>query len=89
MAAFRNAVALTALSFGVGEGDARGIVDADMNILPADTTRIALSGPVARYVMPDPLEAAEALDVEMDHASRYAVLVADDGFGRIDVLHSR
>ncbi|KEY04339.1 hypothetical protein IL59_0210895 [Brucella suis bv. 4 str. 40] len=52
----------------VGEADAGSIIDADMDIFPADPARVALSRPVACDPMADALETPKPLDVEMDQA---------------------
>ena len=60
-----------ALLFLVGqdlrEGDARGVVDADMDELPAGAAGlVALAAAVAGDAVADALEAAELLDVDVD-----------------------
>ena len=46
---------LALVRLDLGEGDARGIVDADMDELPADAARFALTGAVASDAMTYPL----------------------------------
>ena len=48
----------------LGEGDARGVVEADVDELPAGAA--ALAGALAGDAVADLLEAAELLDVEVD-----------------------
>ena len=45
------------------EGEARGVVDRDMDELPADAAAVALAGAVAGDAMANPVEAAELLDM--------------------------
>ena len=73
------------IGMDLGEGDARGVVDADVNALPADAARLALAGPVAGHAVSGPLEAAELLDVNVDHVARMGVFIAARGRGRIEV----
>jgi hypothetical protein len=68
------------------ESDARSVVDADMDKLPADATAVALAGAVAGDAVADPVEAAELLDVDMDHLARRFALVANDRRGRLQIL---
>src|SRR5229473_6898537 len=70
----------------LGESDARGVVDADMDKLPADAAAVALAGAVAGDAMTDPLEAAELFDVEVDHLARGLALVASDRHDRVKRL---
>lgn len=61
-----------------GPGDARAVVDGDVEELPAGAGRVdaALAGdPMAGTV-----EAAQALGVEVDHVARLLVLVAPRRF---------
>ena len=58
------------IGMDLGEGDARGVIDADVDVLPAVSLlalapRCGLAGPIARDAMADPFEAAELLDVEV------------------------
>ena len=57
-----------------------------MDKLPADAAAVALAGAVAGDAMADPVEAAELLDVDMDHLARGFALVADDRRGRLQIL---
>jgi hypothetical protein len=66
------------------EGDARGVVEADVDELPADAT--ALAGPLTGDAVADLLEAAELLDVEVDQLAGVGALVAPDRRGRRQVL---
>src|SRR5690606_5076776 len=58
-----------------------------MDIFPADPARVALPRPVACDPMADPIEAAEALDVEMDQVTRLGIFVTYDRFGWSKVFH--
>ncbi len=73
----------------LGKGDARGIVDGHMDVLPSDAAGVGLARPVAGDAMADPRKAAELLDVDMDHVARRLVLVAADRLGRVQVLQAR
>ena len=59
------------------------IVDRQMEIFPALAAFLAaawraLSGTVSRDAMSDPFDAAELLDVDMDHLARLLLFIADD-----------
>lgn len=51
------------------EGNARIIVDANMDVLPADAAAVALTGPIPCDAMADLVEVAELLDIEVDHVA--------------------
>src|SRR5215207_5495159 len=63
-----------------GEGDARGVVDADMDELPAGAFTsgpcVALPPAVAGDAVADLVEAAELLDVDVDELARVLAFVA-------------
>jgi hypothetical protein len=67
------------------EGDARGIVDADMDELPAGAfaspARAALLRAVAGDAVADALEAAELLDVDADQLAGMRAFVAPHRLG--------
>ena len=65
------------------EGEARGVVDADVDELPADAAGLALACAVAGDAMADALEAAELLDVDVDQLAGMLALVAADRLGRL------
>jgi len=67
----------------LGEGD--GVVNADMDEFPAAAA--AVGGAVAGDAVADPVEAAELLDVEVDHLAGRFALVANDRHGRLQILH--
>jgi hypothetical protein len=62
-----------------GEGQARGVVDGDVQVLPAGAALIALAGAVAGDAVADAVDPAELLDVNVDQLARMLALVADDG----------
>src|SRR6202047_1882841 len=66
------------------EGDARGIVDTDMNELPAGAACIALAFAVAGDALANSLEAPQFLDVEMDQLARMLSLIAPHRRGRLE-----
>src|SRR3974390_65505 len=77
----------------LAEGDARGVVDRDVGVLPAGAPGLAgahpagaaLAGPVAGDAVADLVEAAELLDVQMDQFAGVLTLIADDRLGRLQV----
>ena len=71
------------------EGDAGGVVDADMDELPAAAARAGIAGTFAGNAMTDALETAELLDVDVDHLAGMLALVAPDRFGRFDIPQPR
>src|SRR5215208_4318970 len=81
-----------ALLFLVGqdlrEGDAGSVVDADMNELPASAAGLTLLR-ITGDAMADLAEAAELLDVDVDHLAGVLALVASDRFGRLDIPEPR
>ena len=89
MAALRKAIALFAFSSGmvVGEGDARGVVDADIDELPAGAFTsgpcVALPAAVAGDAVADLAEAAELLDVDVDELAGVLAFVAPHRLGRL------
>jgi hypothetical protein len=85
MAASRKAVALCFLSSGRmrEKGDPRGVVDADVDELPARAAGFPLPS-VAGDAVTDGLEAAELVDVEVDQLARLLPLVAAHRLGRLE-----
>src|SRR5258707_13235090 len=58
-----------------------------MDVLPADTAAVALGGPISRDRMADLVEAAELLDIDVDHVARMLSLVPTHRFGWLQVAH--
>src|SRR5258708_5956153 len=58
-----------------------------MDVLPADTAAVALTGPISRDPMADLVEAAELLDIDVDHVARMLSLVPTHRFGWLQVAH--
>ncbi len=54
-----------------------GVIDGDVQMVPADAPALALSGAIPAHPMADALEAAQALDVEIDHLAGPLAFVAD------------
>jgi hypothetical protein len=81
-----------ALLFLVGQdlrkGDAGCVVDRDVDELPAGAAGLALLG-IASDSMAYALEAAELLDVDVDHIAGRLVHVAAHRFGRLQVPEPR
>jgi hypothetical protein len=50
----------------LGEGEAGGVVDANVDELPANATGVALTSAVTGDPVADAIEAAELLDIDMD-----------------------
>ena len=71
----------------LGEGEARGVIDADVDELPAEPfaarPSVALTPAMACDAMSDLLEAAEFLDVEVDHLAGMGALVPADRLSRL------
>ena len=79
-----------ALAFGLhhsAEGDARGIVDADVDELPADAAVVALACAVAGDAVPYPVELAELFDVDVDELARPIALVTAWRLSRLQGAH--
>ena len=53
-----DGAALLLVGYHLGEGDARGIVDADVDVFPAHASAVALSSAVAGDAMTDVVEPA-------------------------------
>src|SRR5205814_1710614 len=58
-----------------GVGDARAVIDADVDVLPPDAARLAPA--IAGDPMPDVLDPAQLFDVQMQHLPRPRPFVAD------------
>src|SRR6187399_968347 len=71
------------------KGDARGVVDADMDELPAGAFTsgpcVALPPAVAGDAVADLVEAAELLDVDVGELARVLAFVASHRLGRLEV----
>src|SRR5690606_24103338 len=63
----------------LAEGDARMIVDGDVDELPADASAIGLAGAITGDAVTDPLKSSELLDIDMDHLAGTIAFVAADG----------
>ena len=73
----------------VGIGDARGVIDAYMQVLPAHAAGVGLAGSIARDAVPGADKPPELLDVEMNHVARVIVYITPRGFSRFEVFESR
>src|SRR4029078_5701281 len=75
-----SGAALLLVGHDFGEGDARVVVDGDMNELPAEAlaarSAIALSPAIARDAMADAVNLAELFDVDVDHLAWLVALIA-------------
>ena len=81
----RKATALSFFSSGriCEKAIARGVVDADVDELPAGAARAALPA-IAGDAVADALEAAELLDVDVDQLAGLLALVAAHRLGRLE-----
>lgn len=70
----------------LGEGDAGGVIDADMDVFPTDAARLALAGAVAGDAMASATKLAKLLDVDMDALAGMLALVAADGAAGSSIL---
>jgi hypothetical protein len=72
------------ISHDLHEGNAGGIVDADMDELPADAlVPVDHAGLPCRDAMSHRTDAAGLLDIEMDEIAWVLALIAPDRFGRL------
>ena len=71
------------------EGNTRGVVDADMNELPADT-QVAVddSRLASGDAMTNGANFAELFDIDMDELAGMLALVATNGLGRLECLQA-
>lgn len=76
---------LSLVRLDLAEGDARGVVDNDVDELPAGAAAVALAGPVAGDAVAGFLEAAEFLDVDVDHVAGIGVFIAAGRRGWIEI----
>src|SRR5690606_7115222 len=83
-----NGALLLLVGQDLREGDARGVVDADVDELPAAAAAAIVAGVMAGDAVADLVEAAELLDVEVDQLARLLALVAADRLGRLQVAQS-
>ena len=60
------------------------VVDADVQILPADAASAALAGAVAGDAVAWSVEAAELLDVDVGELAGVLALIAPDRLGRLE-----
>jgi hypothetical protein len=71
-----------------GVGQPRGIIDGDVEILPAQplaaAAPAALAGAVASDAVADAIDTAELLDVDMNQLAGPLALIADDLAGRLE-----
>src|SRR3546814_19758479 len=70
------------------EGDARGVVDTDMDELPADTPAVRLAVTVAGNAVAAPVESAQLLAIAVDQFAGMGAFVAAHRLGRIAVAHA-
>src|SRR5688572_17478606 len=79
--------ALFLIGHDLGEGNARVVVDSDMNELPAEPfapcSPIALPPAIAGDAVADTIDPAKLLDVDVDHLARMLALVAPHRFARL------
>lgn len=86
-AALRKVIAQPCLILHyLGVGDARGIVDADMDVLPANAAVVALAVEGAGDAVAHAIELAE-LDDDVDELAWVLALVAANQLGRLQGAH--
>src|SRR6266849_4913551 len=83
----RNGAAGLLIGQDLGEGDTGMVVNADVDELPTDATTVALAGPVSGDPMADLVEAAELLDIDVDHVAGVLSLVTTHRLSRLQVAH--
>ena len=69
----------------VCEAEAGVVVDADVDVFPAPVGSASWAGSIAVYAVPDLVEAAEFLDIDVDHLAGPGAFVAAYRFGRVEV----
>lgn len=72
----------------LGEGEARGVVDCDMDELPAGAAMIALAAAIAGDAMADLIEAPEFFDVDADEFVGAFAFVAVRWLGRLQAVEA-
>src|SRR5215467_8016044 len=77
-----DGAALLLVGHDLGKGDAGVIVDANVDILPADATAAALASAVAGNAVADVIELAELFDVDVDQLAGMLAFVASDRLDR-------
>src|SRR6185295_14549744 len=79
-----GSTAFLLIGHDLGEGDARVVVDGDMDELPAEPfaarSPIALPSAIAGDAVANAIDPAELLDIEVDHLARMLALVATRRF---------
>src|SRR5438874_705104 len=69
----------------LGEGDARVIVNADVDELPADAAAVDLAGAIAGDAVAAPVEPSEIIAIAVDHLAGRGALIAARRLGRLQV----
>ena len=72
----------------LAEGDTGVVVDANVQILPADAASVALAGAVAGDAVAWAVEAAELLDIDVDEFAGVLAFVAPHRLGRFERLEA-
>ncbi len=83
-----DGAAFSLILHDLAEGHAGGIVDADVNELPADPASIALAGAIVGDAMPDTIEFAKLFDVDVDQFTGMPALIAPHRLGRLQCRNS-
>src|SRR5690349_25146197 len=77
----------------LGERDARGVIDTDMDELPAAARTLSrgmgAAAAIASDAMADAPEAAELLDIEMDHVAGMLMFVTPGRWRRVEISCAR
>jgi hypothetical protein len=80
--------ALLLVEHHLGKGNARVIVDADVQVFPARpltaSSCVALASTITGDAMADLIEPSKLFDIDVDQFAWAFTLVASDGFGRFE-----
>ena len=73
----------------VSTGDARGVIDAHMQVLPAHAAGVGLAGSIARDAVSGADKPPELLDVEMNHVTGVIMDITPRGLSGFEVFEPR
>lgn len=72
----------------LGEGQPRGIVNADMDLFPTESPAVGLAFAIPCDPVPGALEPPQALEIEVDQFARVGAFVAAYRFGRSEIAQA-